>query len=137
MTMKMKKTGNVHAFRAAATALFVLLGLLASGGGRLAAKKKPRATKTISGAVLDTSNNGIPGASVMLTDLETHHTDGIYSGPHGTYSFSGLDPNHDYKLQATYKNQVSEVREVSSLDTRMQIVVNLILKHPTAAQNSQ
>lgn len=102
--------------------------MVAAFGSRLAAKKPaPPVTKTISGAVLDQSNNGVPGASVVLTDLEAHKGDAIYSGANGVYAFSGLNPNDDYRLQAKYKDRVSDVREVSSLDSRMDIAINLVL----------
>jgi hypothetical protein len=89
------------------------------------AKQKPPATKTISGQVLDASNRGISGASVVLTDLETHKANGIYTGSDGSYNFSGLNAYDDYKIQAHYQGMASETREVSSMDPRLQIVVNL------------
>ncbi|MGH9377871.1 MAG: carboxypeptidase-like regulatory domain-containing protein [Terriglobia bacterium] len=84
-------------------------------------------TKTVTGAVLDQSNHNVPGASVFLTDLETRHTDAIYSGADGKYNFSGLNPNDDYQVQAKYKGLVSDVRKASSFDTRNPMVINLVL----------
>ncbi|HEX5482721.1 MAG TPA: carboxypeptidase-like regulatory domain-containing protein [Terriglobia bacterium] len=101
-----------------------------------AAKKKPPLTKTISGAVLDSSNHGVTGASVMLTDSETHRTTAIYSGEKGFYSFTGLDPNHTYHLQAKYKGMVSDHRGVSAFDGRVHMVVNLVLNPPDDASAS-
>jgi hypothetical protein len=97
---------------------------------RLEAKAKPLPTKTISGAVLDPSNNSVSGASVFLTDLETHRADAIYSGQDGTYSFSGLNPNDDYQLQAKLGDRVSGIREASSFDTRNPVIINLVLNPP-------
>lgn len=111
------------------------LALLLSGPF-LWAKQKPPATKTISGAVLDGSQNGISGATVLLTDLRTHLNTAIFSGAKGAYQFSGLNPAHDYQLQAKYKGMTSDVREVSSLDARMHIVVNLVLAPPNSAGTS-
>ncbi|MGH9395322.1 MAG: carboxypeptidase-like regulatory domain-containing protein [Terriglobia bacterium] len=108
----------------------VLLPLCALG------KQKPMPVKSISGAVLNTSNAGVPGASVMLTDIETHHTDAIYSGAKGKYSFSGLNPNDDYQIRAKYKQLESNVRNASSLDSRNQIVINLVLSEPITASSS-
>lgn len=93
----------------------------------LAAKQRPLPTKTISGDVLDQSNHNVAGASVFLTDLETHHTDAIYSGADGTYNFSGLNPNDDYQVQAKYQGLASDVRSTSSFDTRPRVVLNLTL----------
>jgi len=122
-----------------AAAMIALLGLLACAPSLQAKKPAPPTTKTISGAVLDQFNNGISGASVMLLDLETHKTDAMYSGANGAYAFSGLSPNDDYRLQASYKNITSGVRHVSSLDSRTEIVVNLIVSVPAngAAHASQ
>lgn len=105
----------------------LILSLLSPG---LFAKQKPLPTKTISGDVLDQSNHNVSGASVFLTDLETHHTDAIYSGPDGTYNFSGLNPNDDYQVQAKYGGLVSEIRSTSSFDTRPRVVLNLVLAPP-------
>ncbi len=123
-----RKRGALVLRSACIETALVLLALAASGS-RLAAKKPaPTLAKTISGAVLDHSNNGVPGASVMLTDLETHKGDAMYTGENGVYSFSGLNPNDDYQLQAKYKGHVSDVREVSSLDSRTEIAINLVLR---------
>lgn len=105
----------------------LILGLLAPC---LAAKQKPLPTKTISGDVLDQSNHNVAGASVFLTDLETHHTDAIYSGADGTYNFSGLNPHDDYRVQAKYRGLASEIRSTSSFDTRPRVVLNLVLAPP-------
>ena len=116
----------------------ILLAGLALFGANLNGKKPPASlTKTISGAVLDQSNNGIPGASVVLTDTEAHKTDALYTGAHGDYAFSGLNPNDDYQVQAKYRNLASEVRHVSSLDSRPDVVVNLVVSsaHPTASRS--
>ncbi|MGH9406089.1 MAG: carboxypeptidase-like regulatory domain-containing protein [Terriglobia bacterium] len=101
---------------------------------RLEAKKKPPPTKQISGAVLNSSNHGVEGASVFLTDLQTHHTDAIYSGSDGAYSFSGLNPHDDYQLRARYEGSVSDTRNASSFDLRPSVVINLVLGPPGVAR---
>jgi hypothetical protein len=101
------------------------------------AKQKPPATKTISGQVLDASSHGISGATVLLTDLQTHKTTAIYSGSSGNYNFSGLTAYHDYEVQARYQALTSSKREVSSMDARLQIVVNLTLSPTGSADSSQ
>lgn len=123
------KLGRVLAFSA------ICLLVIACAGQKSFAKQKPAPVKAISGAVLTGTNTGVSGASVILTDLETHVTDAIYSGTNGNYSFPGLNPNHDYRVHATYKQLVSDTREVSSLDSRSRIVINLIL-HPQGPDSS-
>jgi hypothetical protein len=93
----------------------------------LAAKEKA-VTKTVSGAVLDEADNAIVGASVKLTDLYTRKQVAVYTGEGGHYQFADLRPNHDYEVQATYKGSSSDVRKVSSVDTRRRIVINLTIR---------
>jgi hypothetical protein len=94
------------------------------------AKEKPPTTKTVSGVVLDEAENGIEGATIELTDLQTGKLMAIYSQEKGQYSLSGLLPSHDYKIKASFKGSSSEVRHISSFDTRMRIVINLTLPGP-------
>jgi hypothetical protein len=99
------------------------LGLCASG---LAKEKKP-VTRTVSGVVLDEAENGIEGATVELTDVQTGKLIAVYSQEGGQYRFYGLLPSHDYKIKATFKGSSSDVRQVSSVDTRMRVVLNLTI----------
>ncbi len=101
----------------------VLLALVVYPPPLIAKEKKiPR---RVTGAVLDGSENGIPGASVALTDLQTGKKYAKYTGENGLYEFSDLDPHHDYEVQASFKGASSEARKVSSFDTRNKIVLNL------------
>jgi Carboxypeptidase regulatory-like domain len=94
------------------------------------AKKKPPATKTVSGKVLDTHNNGIANAVVTLTDLTNSKKIVMYSQQDGAFQFSGLSFDHDYDLRASYKGVSSEVRKVSSWDTRDRLVMYLHIPPP-------
>jgi hypothetical protein len=99
---------------------------------KAAAKKKPPLRRTITGQVLDESDNPVAGAVVELTDTQTGKKLDIYSEGGGHYQFPDLDPTHDYKIQASFKGASSEVRDVSSLDGRMKLVINLTVKPPSA-----
>lgn len=137
--MKKKRTGELICSRALAAACGILalgLGLMTATPLRLSAKQKPAPTKTITGAVLDQSNQNVVGATVFLTDLETHHTDAIYSGAAGVYNFSGLPPADDYRVQAKYKGLTSEIRKSSSFDTRPRVVLNLVLASPQSQKQA-
>ena len=108
----------------------LLLGMLAvawllHASGLAAKKQKGPTTKTVSGMVVDKAENGIGGAEVTLKDLQTGKVVAIYAEPDGQYQFSGLDPHHDYEIQAKFKGVVSETRQVSSMDTRWKVVINL------------
>jgi hypothetical protein len=101
-------------------------GLCASG----LAKEKQPVTRTVSGVVLDEAENGIEGATIELTDLQTGKVVAIYSQKGGQYLFSNLLPSHDYKIKATFKGSSSEVRQISSIDTRSRVVLNLTIPGP-------
>jgi hypothetical protein len=112
----------------------VLCGLLAVAwllhAPGLTAKQKAPTTKTVIGSVMDKAENEISGATVTLKDLTTGKTVAIYTGASGQYQFSDLDPHHDYQIQASFKGVASETRQVSSVDTRMKLVVNLTIPPP-------
>jgi len=94
------------------------------------AKEKKPVTRTITGSVLDPAENGIAGASVELTDLRTGKEVEIYSEQGGHYAFADLKPEDDYQVQASYKNQPSDVRKVTSLIQEMRVVINLHIPPP-------
>ncbi len=98
----------------------------------LLAKKKQPLTKTVQGEVLDAADKPIVGASVELTDETAGTSLGLYTEAGGLYKFTDLQPNHDYKVQARYKGQASEVRHASSLDDRGIVVLNLTIPPPAS-----
>ena len=91
------------------------------------AKDKTPQTRVVSGQVMDGADNGIVGASVELKDLQTGKVLDIYSQDGGRYQFAGLRFDHDYTVQANYKGLYSESRQVSSLETRTPLVLNLTI----------
>lgn len=95
----------------------------------LAAKKKT-VSRSVTGLVLDKDENGISGATVELTDLQSGKKLAISAQEGGHYKFSDLEPNHDYQVQATHKGLSSEARKVSSFDTRITFVINLKIEPP-------
>lgn len=112
---------------AAVAAVFALLAIF---GPSLEAKKKEPLTKTVSGRVQDQAENGIDGAMVTIKDLQTGKAYSTYSQADGEYHYSDLKPNHDYEIQAAHKGISSEVRQVSSFDTRMRVTINLTIPPP-------
>lgn len=111
-------------------ALCVSLGVLALAPSALMAGKKKVIIRVVTGEVLDASQNPIVGATVQLTDVQTGKKSEIYSDSTGHYEFSGIKQDRDYKVQATFKGVVSEIREASSFDTRDTIVLNLQIPPP-------
>jgi hypothetical protein len=113
---------------AVAAVTLMLLGAVlflgtATGHGK---EKKPQ-TRTISGVVSDDAENPIAGAMVELTDLQTSKVLDIYSQEGGQYQFADLSFSHDYTVKATYKGSSSEVRQVSSIEMRTRLVLNLTI----------
>jgi len=103
---------------------------LANFPASVLAKQKKKISRTVTGVVLDDTNNPIVGASVELTDVQTAKKFAIYSEDGGRYQFADLNPAHDYELLALNKNISSDVRKVSSLDDRDKIVVILRIPPP-------
>ncbi|HZT68570.1 MAG TPA: carboxypeptidase-like regulatory domain-containing protein [Terriglobia bacterium] len=96
----------------------------------MAKREKPPTSKTVVGQVFDQSDNGIPGAAVEMTNLATGKKTAIYTGPDGRFTFTDLKLNEDYEFQAHYKGQSSDIRKVSSWDTRTNLVLNLHIPPP-------
>lgn len=111
----------------------VLVLILASSAPYFLAKEKKKVSRTVTGYVLDEADRGIVDAAVILTDLRTGEKSATVSKEEGRYQFADLEPTHDYQIQAKYKDFASEVRQVSSLDARNRIVLNL--KIPLSKQN--
>ena len=76
---------------------------------------------------MDEAGNLLQGIAIELTDLQTKQVLDIYTQEDGRYQFTDLRFDHDYTVQATSKGATSEVRQVSSLDTRTPLVLNLTL----------
>ena len=83
--------------------------------------------KTVRGLVLDKSDNGIASAVVFLKNVRSNQVRSYLADAHGNYRFSGLDPNADYELHAEKDGAKSAIRNVSSFDARMDIVLNLTI----------
>jgi hypothetical protein len=99
---------------------------------RLSAKEKKPVTKTITGVVLDGSDNPIVGAAVELSDVQSKKKFAKYSQEDGKYHFDDLDPKHDYEVRVSFKGLSSEVRKVSALDDRRIVVLNFALTTGTS-----
>jgi len=120
-----------RAQKLAALTLMLLGGILLSGALAGWGKDKRPTSRTVSGVVMDETENFIQGAIVELTDLQTKKVLDIYSQKGGQYQFTDLRFDHDYTVQATYNGLSSDVRQVSSIDTRWTLVLNLTLLKPT------
>ena len=117
--------------RACAVVLALAALLLAfDSAPSMAKRRKPPTSKTVVGQVFNAKDNPIAGAAVEMTDLSTNKTSAIYTGPDGRFTFTDLKFTKDYQFKAHYKGQSSEVRKVSSWDTRFNLVLNLHIPAP-------
>ena len=104
--------------------LAVILVVFAATG--IAQDKKHEAQlRTVRGVVVDKSDNPVSGSVVFLKNVRTNSVRSSYTDDSGSYRFSGLDPNADYELHAEKDGAKSQVRTVSSFDSRKDIVLNL------------
>ena len=107
---------------AALLAFFCALSLSAQD------KKHSSQLKTVRGVVLDKSENPVRSAVVFLKDTHSNQVRSNITNDQGEYRFSGLDPNAEYELYAEKDDAKSQTRNISSFESRMDIVLNLKLQ---------
>ena len=108
-------------------AFLLILPLLVASTASAQGGKHEAQLKTVRGVVLDKSENPVPTGVVFLKNVRTNQVRSYIADNQGNYRFSGLDPNSDYELHAEKDGAKSQTRNVSSFDTRMDIVLNLKL----------
>ena len=84
--------------------------------------------KTVRGVVIDKSENPVPAGVVFLKNTRTNQVRSYIADNSGNFRFSGLDPNADYELHAEKDGAKSQTRNISSFESRMDIVANLKLE---------
>ena len=105
----------------------LILPLLAASAVYAQGAKHEAQLKTVRGVVVDKSDNPVPTGVVFLKNVRTNQVRSYIADNQGSYRFSGLDPNSDYELHAEKDGAKSQTRNISSFDTRMDIVLNLKL----------
>jgi hypothetical protein len=105
-------------------AVFCLLFLFLFAGAAQDSKKETQ-LRTVRGVVSDKSENPMPNSVVFLKNLRTNAVRSNFADTEGNYRFSGLDPNADYEVHAEFEGAKSPVKNVSSLDSRKEMVINL------------
>jgi hypothetical protein len=114
---------TIHKF--AATSLLLLLGAALSLHAQN--PKHDSQLKTVRGVVTDKSDNPINAGVVFLKNTRSNQVRSNITNDRGEYRFSGIDPNAEYELYAEKDGAKSQTRNVSSFETRMDIVLNLKL----------
>jgi hypothetical protein len=105
-------------------AIFSVLFLFVIAGAAQDSKKETQ-LRTVRGVVSDKSENPLPNSVVFLKNLRTNSVRSNFADSDGNYRFSGLDPNADYEVHAEFEGAKSPVRNVSSLDNRKEMTINL------------
>jgi len=117
-----------------AAALFSALSLGAVPDGPAAMSLAPRAAaqnlgeRTVSGAVLDAKSNPVSGAVVFLKNEKTKTIRSFTSMANGHFYFAQVDKDQDFDLWAEKNGRKSDVKTVSSWDSRTDFVTSLKLK---------
>jgi hypothetical protein len=104
--------------------IFSLLFLFVFAGASQDSKKETQ-LRTVRGVVTDKSDNPLPNSVVFLKNLRTNSVRSNFADSEGNYRFSGLDPNADYEVHAELEGAKSPARNVSYLDSRREMVINL------------
>jgi hypothetical protein len=110
--------------RLATAAVVLLLAAFTAG----AQGKHDSQLKTVRGVVVDKGDAPVAAAVVFLKNTRTNQVRSYIADNEGNYRFSGLDPNADYELHAEKDGAKSQTRNVSSFETRMDIVLTLKLE---------
>jgi hypothetical protein len=87
--------------------------------------KREAQLKTVHGVVTDKSDTPIPTSVVFLKNTRTNAVRSYIADEAGNYRFSGLDPNADYEVHAEKDGAKSPTRQVSSFDSRKDMILNL------------
>ncbi|MEO7651944.1 MAG: carboxypeptidase-like regulatory domain-containing protein, partial [Bryobacteraceae bacterium] len=110
--------------------LLAVLVVAITSASLLAQKKKGEEDnfRMVQGNVTDVLDNAVQGAVVQLKNSKTLQVRSFITQDQGTYRFQALDPNVDYTLKAEFQGAASQVRTLSSFDSRKQPVINLKLE---------
>src|SRR5579859_2759929 len=89
--------------------------------------KKAPVVRSVTGIVLDQSDNPIPHAVVYLKNTKTLAVKTSITNDNGSYQFTGLVPNQDYELYAGVNGSKSPTKTLSGFDSREKTTLNLHL----------
>jgi hypothetical protein len=113
----LNKSGVKQAAVAASLALCLLFALTAIAQG----------SRSVEGKVYAQSAP-VAGAVVYLQDSKTNDVKSFISTQDGSYRFGQLSTDVDYQLWAEYKGQKSDKKNISSFNSKKQLVIDLHIK---------
>jgi hypothetical protein len=85
------------------------------------------APRNLTGTIFDKEDRIIPSAIVYLKNTRSLAVVTFISEQDGSYRFNNLSPNVDYEVRAESAGHKSQVKTLSSFDTRKQAHINLKL----------
>lgn len=85
-------------------------------------------TRSLTGTVKDDKDNPASGAVVQLKDTKSLQVRSFITRADGVYHFHGLSADVDYQVKAERKGAASDVKTLSSFDSRKTAVINLKLE---------
>jgi len=89
-------------------------------------RKSPRVTtRTLTGSVLDKSDQPVADAVVYLKNTKTLTVKTFIAQNDGSYRFPGLSTNIDYEVYAQRNGKKSDTKVLSQFDDREQAHINL------------
>jgi protocatechuate 3,4-dioxygenase beta subunit len=106
-------------------AVVLLSGLLCAqlfGGKKTDDSSAPR---NLTGTIFDKADKVVPSAIVYLKNTRSLAVATFITGEDGSYRFNNLSPNIDYEVRAESGGRKSQVKTLSSFDTRKQAHLNL------------
>ena len=109
--------------RAAVMALVVVCLLVP-----LAGLAQQNAVRSVEGTVFGPNDTPLGSAVVYLQDSKTNNIKSFISTPDGSYRFGQLSSEVDYQVWAEYKGKKSDKKNISSFNSKKQIVIDLHLK---------
>jgi UDP-N-acetylmuramyl pentapeptide synthase len=101
------------------------LGLLAAASAPLHAEQRGPVQRVIQGKVETKDGASIKGAVVYLKDGHTSSVRSAITSDDGTYRFGQLTLNTDYDIWATSEGKKSDVKSISSFDSKREFNINL------------
>jgi hypothetical protein len=108
------------------SAVLIVASVLASAAAPPGAKpKEDPNTRSVQGAVEDSSGNLVEGAVVQLKNTKSLKVISYITQKEGTYAFLGLSKDVDYELKADFRGGSSPVRTLSVYDSRKKATINL------------
>jgi carboxypeptidase family protein len=93
--------------------------------------KKQVTSRTLSGLVMNKKDDPLAEAVVYLKDLKNDSVRTYITAKDGSYRFNGLTANQDYEVYAQLGKARSDIRTLSSFDSRSQPTLNLRVDAPS------